>query len=61
MPINHKQHDVKNDIANLWMNFVFNEYKEPLTKSYKYGVCGNYNCNYSGNLSNFPCGNLWNK
>jgi hypothetical protein len=40
MPINHKQHDVKNDIVNLWMNFVLNEYKGPLTKSYKYGVHG---------------------
>jgi hypothetical protein len=48
----------------LWMNFVLNNYKGPLTKSYKYGVC-NINLqlyyNYFGNLSNFPCGNLWNK
>jgi hypothetical protein len=40
MPINHKQHDVNNDIINLWVDFVLNKYKGPLTKSCKYGVCG---------------------
>ncbi len=40
-PISHKQHDDNNDmIINFWMKFMVNEYKRPLTKYYKYGLCG---------------------